>query len=166
LTVGLATAGGSLLFLISFIISCICRRRGCCRRARGRGIYGHQQDDDKLITCVYGVGVEMALVTPSTSSLGSSISQGSISSSNQPTTSQNANPYQLTTIYWHNELKKFKQQIKASSDISLTTKKIKEATASLNQLKKDEQRKKLSAAEKKNSTNHPSNNILVNKRNK
>jgi len=167
LTVGLATAGGSLLFLISFIISCICRRRGCCRRARGRGIYGHQQDYDKLITCVNGAGVEMALVTSSTSSLGSSISQGSISSSNQPTTSQNANPYQLTTIYWHNELKKLnEQQIKASSDISLTTKKIKEAPASLNQLKKDEQRKKFSAAEKKISTNHPSNNILVNKRNK
>ncbi len=67
LTVGLATAGDSLLFLISIIISCICRPWGCCRRARGRGIYGHQQDDDKLITCVNGAGVEMALVKPSTS---------------------------------------------------------------------------------------------------
>jgi len=99
LIVSLATAGGSLLFLISLIISCICRRRGCCRRARGREIYGHQQDDEKIITYANGAGVEMALLTPSTSSLGNSISQDlearqeSISSSDQPTTSQNVKKF-------------------------------------------------------------------------
>jgi len=61
------------------------------------------------------------LLAPSTCSLGSSISQdlevrqGSISSANQPKTSQNANLYQLTTIYWQNELKKLNEQQKKAS---------------------------------------------------